>query len=93
MALRVTIAGRDREAMTDLVRRYEVDVVRTTVTGSEREGFRVDAVVPDERVAELTEAGYAIDVIEDDKSAAKRRHEIDWHPDDLPGRPRPRDNG
>ena len=87
MALRVTIEGRDREAMTDLVRRFDVDVVRTTARGKQDGGLAVDAVVPRERVEELTAAGYRVAVIEDaDEVAKKRRKDIDWHPDDVRGR-------
>ena len=89
MALRVTIEGRDREAMTALVNKFAVDVVRTTARKADR-GFRVDADLPKKRVAELTAAGYAVDVIEDaDEVAKHRRRDIDWHPDDQPGRVRP----
>lgn len=93
MTLRVTIDGKDREAMADLVRRFEVDVVRTTVRQRAGKGYRVDALLEPERVEELKGAGYAVDVLEDvDKVAEARRADIDWHPDDLPRGtvPRPR---
>ena len=91
MALRVTIQGDSQEAMGELVLKHEVDVVRSTVRSREDGGYAVDAVVSPERLARLTAAGYAVDVIEDaDEIAAARRGEIEWHPDDLAGRVRPR---
>ena len=90
MALRVTIEGRDREAMTDLVRRHAVDVVRTTTQQKGDGGYAVDAVLPRDRVDELTAAGYRVEVLEDAEEVAKqRRKDIQWHPDDVPGGGRP----
>lgn len=82
MRMLVTIEGRDEAAMSDLVRKHGIDVVG----GSARRerGLRVDAVVDEKRVAELTDAGFAVQVVQDEASALERRADIDWHPDDLP---------
>jgi hypothetical protein len=82
MRMLVTIEGRDETAMSDLVRKHGIDVVG----GSARRerGLRVDAVVDEQRVAELTDAGFAVQVVQDEKSALERRADIDWHPDDRP---------
>ena len=85
MTLHVAIDGKDREAMTDLVRRHRVDVVRTTVRKGEGR-YRVDALVGADRVKELEELGYGVRILADaEEVAAQRRDDIEWHPDDLPG--------
>lgn len=90
MALRVRIEGRDRQAMTDLVREHQVDVVRTTAKQHGDGKYAVDAVVTPEGLERLTAAGYRIDVLDDvDKVARQRRADIDWHPDDRPDGLRP----
>lgn len=90
MALRVTIAGRSREAMLDLVRRHRVDVLENTVRKLADGTLRVDAVLPTARVGELGRAGYAVTVLQDiEQVAALRRREIQWHPSDKPVLPGP----
>lgn len=86
MALRVSIEGRDRTAMAELVTRHDIEVVRTTVAKGTGGGYRVDALVEPRSVDQLRDVGYVVEVVEDlELTAAARRADIDWHPDDLPG--------
>jgi len=82
---RVTIFGRDYDAMADLVRKHKVDVLQQTVRRLDEGGYSVDAIVDDvqmrsleSRVMEI-EAGetsrYTIERHEDVNEAGKARQE------------------
>ena len=82
---RVTIFGRDYDAMADLVRKHKVDVLRHTVRQLDEGGYSVDALVDDTQIRSLetraveTEAGeareYTIERHEDVDEAGKARQE------------------
>ena len=79
---RVTIFGRDYDAMADLVRKHKVDVLRHTVRQLDEGGYSVDAIVDDAQIRSLqtraveTEAGeYTIERHEDVDEAGKARQE------------------
>jgi murein tripeptide amidase MpaA len=74
---RVTIHGRDYDAMADLVRRYRVSVVRQTARAIDTGGFTVQAHVSEEQIAILEDAGYAVDRHEDaERSGRERQAEL-----------------
>jgi hypothetical protein len=82
---RVTIVGRDYDAMADLVRKDKIDVLQHTVRHLDEGGYRVDAIVDDAQIRSLesraveTEAGeareYTIERHEDVDEAGKARQE------------------
>ena len=87
---RVTIFGRDYEAMADLVRKHKIDVLQQTVRHLDEGGYSVDAIVDDVQMRALetsapepgaveTEAlqtsGYTIERHEDVNEAGKARQE------------------
>jgi hypothetical protein len=82
---RVTIFGRDYDAMADLVRKHKVDVLQQTVRRLDEGGYSVDAVVDDAQMraletravdSEAREAGgYTIERHEDVNEAGKARQE------------------
>jgi hypothetical protein len=82
---RVTIFGRDYDAMADLVRKHKVDVLQQTVRRLDEGGYSVDAIVDDVQMHALetrsveTEGlettGYTIERHEDVNEAGKARQE------------------
>jgi hypothetical protein len=82
---RVTIFGRDYDAMADLVRKHKVDVLQQTVRRLDEGGYSVDAIVDDAQMRALetrsveTEGlettGYTIERHEDVNEAGKARQE------------------
>ena len=83
---RVTIFGRDYDAMADLVRKHKVDVLQQTVRRLDEGGYSVDAIVDDVQMRALetraveTEAAreareYTIERHEDVNEAGKARQE------------------
>lgn len=73
----VTITGSDYDAMADLVRKHHVNVLRETAKRLEDKGFRVDAVVDDERLRELETKDYEVEIREDiDEVGRLRQAEI-----------------
>lgn len=82
---RVTIFGRDYDAMADLVRKHQVDVLQQTVRHLDEGGYSVDAIVDDVQMRALetrpveTEGlettAYTIERHEDVDEAGKARQE------------------
>jgi hypothetical protein len=82
---RVTIFGGDYDAMADLVRKHQVDVLQQTVRHLDEGGYSVDAIVDDVQMRALesrsveTEGlettGYTIERHEDVDEAGKARQE------------------
>ena len=82
---RVTIFGRDYDAMADLVRKHKIDVLQQTVRRLDEGGYSVDAIVDDVQMRALetrsleTEgletSGYTIERHEDVNEAGKARQE------------------
>ena len=87
---RVTIFGRDYDAMADLVRKHKIDVLQQTVRHLDEGGYSVDAIVDDVQMRALetsapepgaveTEAlqtnEYTIERHEDVNEAGKARQE------------------
>ena len=82
---RVTIFGRDYDAMADLVRKHKVSVLQQTVRRLDEGGYSVDAIVDDVQMRALetrsleTEGlettGYTIERHEDVNEAGKARQE------------------
>jgi hypothetical protein len=82
---RVTIFGRDYDAMADLVRKHKIDVLQQTVRRLDEGGYSVDAIVDDVQMRALeprsveTErletTGYTIERHEDVNEAGKARQE------------------
>ena len=62
---RVTIFGRDYEAMADLVRRYHVNVFAATAQKHGDEGYSVDAFVDEKQIEELERQQYRVELLED----------------------------
>ncbi|HEV7861037.1 MAG TPA: M14 family metallopeptidase [Pyrinomonadaceae bacterium] len=73
----VKIAGRDYNAMADLVRKYQVNVARHTVESLADGSYRIDAHATGTQIRRLETAGYHVDRYEDaDKSGKARQAEI-----------------
>jgi carboxypeptidase T len=73
----VKIAGRDYNAMADLVRKYKVNVARHTVETLADGGYRIDAHATGAQIRRLETAGYQVDRYEDaDKAGKARQAEI-----------------
>jgi hypothetical protein len=82
---RVTIFGRDYDAMADLVRKHKVDVLQQTVRRLDEGGYSVDAIVDDVQmraletrsveIEGLETTGYTIERHEDVNEAGKARQE------------------
>jgi hypothetical protein len=62
---RVTIYGKDDEAMLDLVRRHEVFVFHHTMQHLADGGYGVDATLDADQIARLEVTGYRIERHED----------------------------
>lgn len=72
---RVTITGRDYNAMADLVREHGVAVVRQTAQDRRADtgGYSVDALLDQDQVAALEARGYRVITHEDVDAAGKAR--------------------
>jgi hypothetical protein len=70
---RVTLTGKDRDAMLDLTRRYEVEVFPSTARERESGSWQVDAILESEQIDMLRSAGYEIDQHEDVQEAGLQR--------------------
>ena len=80
---RVTIFGRDYDAMADLVREHKVDVLRQTVRELEGGGYSVDAIVQDAQIDTLERGEYTIQRHEDVDEVGKARQEEIGRGDDY----------
>ena len=80
---RVTIFGRDYDAMADLVREHKVDVLRQTVRELEGGGYSVDAIVQDAQIDTLESGEYTIQRHEDVDEVGKARQEEIGRGDDY----------
>ena len=82
---RVTIFGRDYDAMADLVRKHKIDVLQQTVRQLDEGGYSVDAIVDEVQMRALETraveaearqtSGYTIERHEDVNEAGKARQE------------------
>ncbi len=68
----VTVVGRDREAMADLVRRHHLTVARHTVRERAR-GYLVHAYATDRQIRALEREGYGVRRLENVEREGKRR--------------------
>jgi hypothetical protein len=57
---RVTITGRNRDAMLDLTRRFEMEVFPSTAQEREGGAWQVDAILDEEQSEMLGASGYEI---------------------------------
>lgn len=57
---RVTIYGRDYDAMADLVREHDVDVFGASAKSLDEGGYCVDAYLDDDQIEHLSSRGYRI---------------------------------
>ncbi len=75
---RVTIFGKDYDAMADLVRQYEIEIFHETVRQRLKKGaFSVDALADDEQIHTLEANGYKVDRHENlDKVGKARQEEV-----------------
>ena len=74
---RVTIFGKDYQAMADLVRQYRIDVFGPTARQLEERGYTVDAYLEEEQISTLEVEGYKITRHEDaDKLGKTRQAEV-----------------
>lgn len=70
---RVTIVGRDYDAMADLVRRHRIAVVRQTAKALREGGYSVQAFVEPDQLQALEAAGYRVDRHEDAEAVGRQR--------------------
>ncbi len=70
---RVTIFGADYDAMADLVRKYEIAIIRHSVRRTRESGYSVDAMMDTEQIRILDAGGYKIERHEDVDAAGKAR--------------------
>jgi hypothetical protein len=73
----VTISGQGYDAMADLVRAHQINVLHKTVRSRGKERYTVDAIVDDSVIPRLTAAGYAVERHEDvDEVGRERQKEV-----------------
>lgn len=71
---RVTIFGKDYDAMADIVRRHGIFVFRQTVGALEGvQGYMVDAMANADQIASLEASGYRVERHEDLEEVGKAR--------------------
>jgi murein tripeptide amidase MpaA len=70
---RVSIEGRDYDAMADLVRRHRIAVIRPTVRRLADGRLGVEALVEPETIGALEAAGYGVQRLEDADAAGRER--------------------
>jgi hypothetical protein len=74
---RITITGKDREAMLDLVRKHKIQVFDHGNRYSDSEGYSVDALAEPSDIQTLENAGYQIQRHEDvDEQGKARQQEV-----------------
>ena len=79
---RVTIFGRDYDAMADLVRKDKVDVLRQTVRQYDEGGYSVDAIVDDAQIRALeTRGAVEIEAAGVAEAGEAHRYTIERHED------------
>lgn len=69
----VTISGQGRAAMADLVRQHQVRVLHKTVRSKGRQGYTVDALVDEQAIPRLIEAGYEVERNYDPEEVGRQR--------------------
>jgi hypothetical protein len=72
---RVTIVGRDYEAMADLVRKDKIDVLQQTVRHLDEGGYSVDAIVDDAQIRSLETRAVATEAAGEAREYTIERHE------------------
>jgi regulator of protease activity HflC (stomatin/prohibitin superfamily) len=77
---RVTIFGRDYDAMADLVRKHKVDVLQQTVRRLDEGGYSVDAIVDDVQMRALETSALETRAVETEAREA-REYTIERHED------------
>jgi murein tripeptide amidase MpaA len=70
---RITISGPNAEAMADLVRKYKIDILSSTVSYNKDTGHAVDAIANTDEIKSLEDAGYQIERHEDVDEVGKTR--------------------
>ena len=86
---RITITGKDREAMLDLVRKHNLQVFDHGNRYSDSEGYSIGALAEAADIQVLEKAGYNVQHHEDvDKQGKERQQEVGKG--DRYKRPRPR---
>lgn len=70
---RVTISGKDYDAMADLVRKYKIGVARHTVKRLAGGGYSVQAHATGDQIRTLEGAGYRVDRHEDVDAVGRER--------------------
>ncbi|MBV8219144.1 MAG: hypothetical protein JO325_11820 [Solirubrobacterales bacterium] len=74
---RITITSKDREAMLDLVRTHNVQVLDHGNSYSEASGYTVGAVAETAEIKKLRDLGYDVERHEDvDKVGKERQREV-----------------
>ena len=74
---RITISGKDREAMLDLVRKHKLQVFDHGSRYSDSEGYSVGALAEPAEINALEKAGYQIRRHEDvDEQGKARQQEV-----------------
>jgi hypothetical protein len=74
---RVTISGRDYDAMADLVRKHKIGVLPHTVRQLEEGGYSVDAVVDDAQMRFLETRAVEPDAPEASEYTIERHEDVD----------------
>src|SRR6266853_10733 len=72
---RVTVTGRDYDAMADLVRKHKVQLASHDAKKLPEGGYWVDVHADDEKIRELELAGYRLERREDAEEAGRQRQE------------------
>ena len=70
---RVTIAGKNYDAMADLIRKHRLNIAGHTGKKTGRGRYVVDAFADSDQIERLKSEGYGVDVREDVQEAGKKR--------------------
>src|SRR4051794_10485462 len=70
---RVTVSGKNYDAMADLVRKYKLNIAGHSGKKAGPDQFVVDAFADSGQIETLQSAGYGVDVHEDVKEAGRAR--------------------
>jgi len=74
---RVTISGQGYEAMADLMRVHQVEVLHRSSRHKGRQRYTVDALADDSVIQQLMQAGYQVERHEDvDEVGRQRQQEV-----------------
>src|SRR5215831_16378594 len=74
---RISVKGKNYEAMADLVRRYHLSIAGHSVKKLARGAYSVQAFADGQQVKTLKRAGYAVRTFEDaDRAGKKRQKEV-----------------